>query len=69
MGFLGSSEWYAAPIKKPWTRLWISGGNRVEMQLVVVYKVSTHFELRAPMKKAAPKSGFLWSAASAEGNA
>jgi hypothetical protein len=59
MGFLGSPEWYAALGKRPWTRLWISGGNRVEMQLVGVYKVSTHFELSAPIKKAAPRSGFL----------
>ena len=36
-----------------------SGGNRVEKQLVGVYKVSTHFWLRASMKKAAPKSGIF----------
>jgi hypothetical protein len=59
MGFLGSPEWYAARVERPWTRLWIIGGNRVEIHLVGVYKVPAHFEPLAPMKKAAPRSGFF----------
>ena len=35
--------------------MWTTGGNKVEIQLVVVYKVSSG----APMKKATPKSGFF----------
>ena len=36
------------------------------MQTVGVHKVSAYFELWAPMKKAAPKSGFFWSAMTAD---
>jgi hypothetical protein len=55
MGFLGSCKWYAAHFTTPGTTMWITGGNVVEMQLVGVYKLS----FGAPMKKAAPKSGFF----------